>query len=228
MSEAKSAVIFAERVTHRYGPGDLVLNEVDLLVQAGESLAVTGRSGCGKSTLLLCLAGIVRPDHGAIRVGGTDLMNVDDERLSALRRDSMGFVFQLGELIGELKLVDNVAFPLEIQGERRVKARKRALEVMDDLGIANLGDRYPGEVSGGQAQRAAVARALVHRPAVVFADEPTGALDEGNAGQVLAQLLGITREYEAALVMVTHDSGIASAADRQVNMSDGRMELVEA
>lgn len=219
------AVVFARDVTHRYGEGELVLKGVHLDVDPGESVAVTGRSGSGKSTLLLCLAGIVRPDSGRIIVAGEDVVGADDEQISALRRNSMGFVFQLGEFISELSLLDNVAFPLELQGERRSRARKRAREVMAALGIESLRDRFPGEVSGGQVQRAAVARAVLHRPAVVFADEPTGALDEENAAQVLDQLLGITRDYGAALVMVTHDASVAESADRQVRMSDGSLAL---
>lgn len=217
-------VVFARDVSHRYG-GELVLKGLDLRVEAGESVAVMGRSGSGKSTLLLCLAGIVRPDSGQIVVAGEDVVTADDEQISALRRNSMGFVFQLGEFIGEMSLLDNVAFPLELQGERRSCARERANEVLTVLGIEELRDRYPGEVSGGQLQRAAVARAVVHRPAVVFADEPTGALDEENAAQVLDLLLGVTRDYGAALVMVTHDVSVAQAADRQVRMGDGSLAL---
>lgn len=219
-------MISASGVTHHYGPGNPVLRDVDLRVDAGESVAITGRSGCGKSTLLLCLAGIIRPDGGRIRVAGVDVIASEDEELSSLRRDSMGFVFQLGELISELSLLDNVSLPRELQGERRAKARSESLVVMEELGISSLRDKFPGEVSGGQAQRVAVARALVHRPSVVFADEPTGALDEENAEQVLSQLLTITKIHGAALVMVTHDQGIAAAADRQVHMADGRLALV--
>lgn len=219
------AVVIARDITHRYGGGELVLRGVDLSVEGGESVAVTGRSGSGKSTLLLCLAGVVRPDSGQIVVAGEDVVSADDEQISALRRNSMGFVFQLGELIGELNLLDNVAFPLELQGERRSLAHKRAREAMAVLGIDSLRDRYPGEVSGGQLQRAAVARAVLHRPAVVFADEPTGALDEENAAQVLELLLGVTRDYGAALVMVTHDDSVAQSADRQVHMRDGSLAL---
>lgn len=220
------AVISASGVTHHYGPGDPVLRDVELSVEAGESVAITGRSGCGKSTLLLCLSGIVRPDSGQIVVAETDVVSADDEELSALRRESLGFVFQLGELISELNLLENVAFPLELRGARRAGAQERALEVMEALGIQHLRGRYPGEVSGGQLQRAAVARAVVHRPAVVFADEPTGALDESSADQVLGQILGVTREYGAALVLVTHDQSVADAADRRVHMRDGQLALV--
>lgn len=219
-------VILASGLTHRYGPGNPVLSDVDLTVEEGESVAITGRSGSGKSTLLLCLAGLVLPDSGQIMTAGTDVMEAEDEELSALRRESLGFIFQFGELIGELSLLENVAFPLELQGERRSRARARALEVMEALGIEELYGRYPGEVSGGQLQRAAVARAVVHRPAVVFADEPTGALDETSAAQVLELILGVTRDYGAALVLVTHDQSVASTANRQVHMKDGQLALV--
>ncbi|WP_216814832.1 ABC transporter ATP-binding protein [Streptomyces tardus] len=198
-----------------------MLRDVDLDVEAGESVAITGPSGCGKSTLLLALAGIIRPDQGEIRIAGTNVRTADDDAICVMRRDAMGFVFQLGELIAELTLLENVAIPLELKGVRRHEARRRARSHMKELGIEELGNRFPGEVSGGQSQRAAVARALMNDPVVVLADEPTGALDGDNARRVLDQLLTMTAIRGTSLVMVTHDQNVAVAADRQIHMADG-------
>jgi putative ABC transport system ATP-binding protein len=211
----------AEAVEFAFTPGEPVLSGAALEVAAGEVVAVRGRSGSGKSTFLLCLAGILVPQAGRIEIAGRDLTGLDDDGRSAVRRTSLGFVFQSGELVAELDLLGNVALPLELLGVRRSRARHHAAELLDELGIGPLAARRPGEVSGGQAQRAAVARALVHRPAVVLADEPTGSLDEENAATVLDALVDLAVRRAGALVLVTHDDRVADRAGRSVTLVDG-------
>lgn len=200
------------------------LDSASFAVGPGEAVAVVGRSGSGKSTLLHCLAGLVRPDAGTVALDGTRIDDCPDEELTELRRSRFGFVFQFGELVSELPLLENVALPLRFAKVRRRAGEQRARAVMDELGIGELAGRRPGEVSGGQLQRAAVARALVHRPSVVFADEPTGALDSDSADVVLDALLGLTRSRGTSVVLVTHDRSVASRADRSVTVRDGRTQ----
>jgi putative ABC transport system ATP-binding protein len=216
-----TAAVSAEGVEFAFCPGEPVLTGAALEVAAGEVVAVRGRSGSGKSTFLLCLAGILVPQAGRIAIAGHDLTALDDDGRSGARRTSLGFVFQFGELVAELDLLGNVALPLELLGVRHRRARRHAGELLDELGIGHLAARRPGEVSGGEAQRAAVARALVHHPAVVLADEPTGALDEDNAGTVLDALVGMAVRRSTALVLVTHDDQVAERAGRSVTLVDG-------
>jgi putative ABC transport system ATP-binding protein len=218
---APSTVVRADGVEFAFTRGEPVLRGAVLEVAAGEVVAVRGRSGSGKSTLLLCLAGILVPQAGRVAVAGHDLTDLDDEGRSAVRRTSLGFVFQFGELVAELDLLGNVALPLELLGVRRSRARRHAAELLDELGIGDLAARRPSAVSGGQAQRAAVARALVHQPAVVLADEPTGSLDEENAATVLDALVGLAVRRSTALVLVTHDDRVADRASRSVTLVDG-------
>lgn len=197
-----------------------VLGGVDLHVGSGEAVAVMGPSGCGKSTLLLLAAGILAPADGSVTVAGEPLGTSPAERAAA-RRTRLGLVFQFGELIAELTLLDNVALAAELAGIRRGVALTEARDLLDRVGLADLSGRKPAEVSGGQAQRCAIARALVHRPAVVLADEPTGALDQANAAVVLDLMLEVTRERGAAILLATHDPTVAAACDRVVRMRDG-------
>ncbi|MFI9205353.1 ABC transporter ATP-binding protein [Streptomyces sp. NPDC053048] len=198
------------------------LDDADFSVHPGEVVAVMGPSGSGKSTLLHCLAGIVRPDAGTVRYGRHELTAMPDAARSALRRSDFGFVFQFGQLIPELTCVENVALPLRLGGARRRVAEARALEWLDRLEVADSAGRRPGEVSGGQGQRVAVARALVTTPRVVFADEPTGALDSLNSERVMELLTDAARATRAAVVLVTHDARIAAYSDREVVVRDGR------
>lgn len=194
-----------------------------LAVAPGRVVAVVGASGSGKSTLLHCLAGLVPPDHGEVLFDGVRLDDKPDSVRSGLRRTSFGFVFQSGDLVPELSALDNVALPLRLVGIRRRPAQEAAVLMLERFGVASVRLRRPAEISGGQAQRVAVARALINRPRVVFADEPTGALDSANRGVVLRELLACARSGDAAVVLVTHDLEVAAAADATALMSDGRV-----
>ncbi len=198
------------------------LDGADFSIHPGEVVAVMGPSGSGKSTLLHCLAGIVRPDSGSVRYAGRVLTEMPDAERSALRRSEFGFVFQFGQLVPELTCVENVALPLRLAGVRRGKAEEQATEWLDVLEVADTARKRPGEVSGGQGQRVAVARALVTEPRVIFADEPTGALDSLNSERVMQLLTDAARATGAAVVLVTHDARIAAYSDREVVVRDGR------
>ncbi|MGW7281938.1 ABC transporter ATP-binding protein [Streptomyces sp. NPDC054844] len=198
---------------------------VDL--RAGEILAVTGASGSGKSTLLHCLAGIVRPDAGSVTYAGRRLEELPEKRLSELRRTDFGVVFQFGQLIPELTALDNVALPLMLAGTGRTEARARAGQWLERFGVRGQAELRPGEMSGGQAQRAALARALVTGPKAVFADEPTGALDSLASEQVMTALAHTARESGTAVLLVTHDAQVAAYADREVRLRDGAVAPLE-
>jgi putative ABC transport system ATP-binding protein len=222
-----TAVIRAQAISHAFRD-ERVIQDVTIDVQPGEVLAITGRSGAGKSTLLHCLGGLLTPTAGDVWLGETNLTRLKEKELSQVRREAFGFVLQFGELIPELTLSENVQLPLRLLKQPRSVVRQRASDMLDRLGVQEFADRRVSEVSGGQAQRVAVARALIHAPKVVFADEPTGALDRKNADVVLQELLLLARENAAAVVIVTHDSDVASMADRRLSMSDGAIELAEA
>lgn len=196
---------------------------VDFTLGAGEVCAITGSSGSGKSSLLYCLAGVLAPTRGEISLDGVPLHSLDDDELSTVRRERFGFVFQYGELLPELTVEENAALPLRLAGRRKAKALEVAGEVLGRLGLAELRQRRTSQISGGQSQRVAVARALVHRPDVIFADEPTGALDSANAEAVLEEFLTLARSQGTAVVMVTHDASVAARADSQYMMTDGSL-----
>ncbi|GGZ18074.1 ABC transporter ATP-binding protein [Streptomyces poonensis] len=190
-------------------------------LREGEILAVTGPSGSGKSTLLHCLAGIVRPDGGSVAYSGERLDRLPEKRLSELRRTEFGVVFQFGQLIPELTALDNVALPLLLTGTPRAEARARAGEWLERFGVRGQEELRPGEMSGGQAQRVSLARALVTGPRVVFADEPTGALDSLAGEQVMSALVHTAREAGTSVLLITHDARVAAYADREVQLLDG-------
>jgi putative ABC transport system ATP-binding protein len=192
-------------------------------VRPGEVLALLGPSGSGKSTLLHCLAGILRPDGGEVWYRGARLDDQPDDARSQLRRADFGFVFQFGSLVPELTAVENVALPLRLGGTRRRAAEARAREWLDRFGVCDVAGKQPGEMSGGQGQRVAVARALIGGPRVVFADEPTGALDSFNGELVTDELTGAARAQGASVVLVTHEARVAAYADREVEMRDGHV-----
>ncbi|WP_331450248.1 ABC transporter ATP-binding protein [Streptomyces prasinus] len=203
------------------------LRDVSVELCAGEILAVTGPSGSGKSTLLHCLTGIVRPDAGSVTYDGQRLEELPEKRLSELRRTDFGVVFQFGQLVPELTALDNVALPLMLAGTGRAPARERAGEWLERFGVRGQAKARPGEMSGGQAQRAALARALVTGPRVVFADEPTGALDSLAGEQVMAALAHTAREAGTAVLLITHDARVAAYADREAQLRDGTLTPLE-
>ena len=209
-----------------YGP-TVALDDAGMSVDSGEIVAVMGPSGSGKSTLLHCLAGVVRPDGGSVGYGERDLATLSDRELSALRRTEFGFVFQFGQLVPELTCLENVALPLRLNGARRRAAQRQAAGWLDRLEVADVAQKRPGEVSGGQGQRIAVARALVTEPKVIFADEPTGALDSLNGEKVMRLLTRAARDSGAAVVLVTHEARVAAYADREVIVRDGRTRTIE-
>jgi putative ABC transport system ATP-binding protein len=199
------------------------LRGADVSVGAGEILAVMGPSGSGKSTLLHCLAGIVTPESGEVWFSGRRIDTLAEAERSTLRRECFGFVFQFGQLVPELTAEENVALPLLLGGERRTGALTSARGWLDRLGLAGLERRRSGELSGGEAQRVAIARGLVTNPQVLFADEPTGSLDSLNSERVMDLLTTIAREQGATVVLVTHEPRVAAYADREVIVRDGRV-----
>jgi putative ABC transport system ATP-binding protein len=208
-------------LSKRFGHTE-ALSGASLDVAAGEIVAVMGPSGSGKSTLLHCAAGIFTPDAGTVTFDGQEINRLPDSKRSALRRSEFGFVFQFGRLVPELSCLENVSLPLRLSGVSRNDAKRQASEWLDRLEVSEIARSLPGEISGGQGQRVAVARALVTRPRVVFADEPTGALDSLNGERVMQLLTVAARETAAAVVLVTHEPRVAAYADREVIVRDGR------
>lgn len=192
----------------------------EIVVAAGSSLAVTGPSGCGKSTLLGVLAGLASPTAGSIVIGGTDLTALSESARTAFRQRTVGMVFQADNLLPFLTVAENVRLPLALSADRD-EPQRRTDEVLDRLGLGSLAARLPDELSGGQRQRVAVARAVVHRPLVILADEPTGALDQENATVVVDLLLEVHLGLGATLVVVTHDPSVAGAMGRALPLRDG-------
>lgn len=216
------AVVATEGLSFSYGEQEII-HDVDLTISGGEVVAISGPSGCGKSTLLYCMAGLLTAKSGSVVLAGAELAGLDDNARTTLRREKCGFVFQFGELVPELSLLDNVALILEINGTGRQKARKKAMELLVELRVDSVADHLPAHVSGGQAQRAAVARAIVHEPKIVFADEPTGSVDPDNAAIVLDQLLTLARSRACAVALVSHDRDVVARADRVLTVRSGRV-----
>jgi putative ABC transport system ATP-binding protein len=216
-------VLALTAAAHAYGRTP-ALRGVDLSVGPGETVAVTGSSGAGKSTLLHVAAGLLRPDAGTVRLLGRDLAGLGEGERTRLRRSEVGLVLQFGQLVPDLTVLENVALPLLLEGVRPREARGRAAGWLERAGLDAERDARPGELSGGEAQRAAVARGLVTGPALVLADEPTGSMDTLGGERILELLLGAVRDEEAALVLVTHDNLVAARADREVRLRDGIVE----
>ncbi|WP_274913579.1 ABC transporter ATP-binding protein [Streptomyces sp. WZ-12] len=219
----EGSLLAAEGLSKAYGPTP-ALDGVDFSVHPGEVVAVMGPSGSGKSTLLHCLAGIVRPDSGTVRYGPHTLTDLGDAQRSALRRTDFGFVFQFGQLVPELTCLENVALPLRLNGTKRKEAERQARHWLERLEVEGVGRQRPGEISGGQGQRVAVARALATTPRVLFADEPTGALDSLNGERVMGLLTDAARDTNAAVVLVTHEARVAAYSDREIVVRDGRVK----
>jgi putative ABC transport system ATP-binding protein len=201
-----------------------VLDEVSLDIEGGELTAIMGPSGSGKSTLLNLIAGIDRPSGGRVRVAGEELGRLSEARLAHFRRARLGFVFQFFNLLGNLTVLENVLIPAQLQGTRPATARARAMELLAQLDMAELADHDPARLSGGQQQRVAIARALINRPALLLADEPTGALDTHGGAQVMELIQGLNQEGQTVL-LVTHDAKLATRhAGRVVTLIDGHID----
>jgi putative ABC transport system ATP-binding protein len=221
-SMTSDAIVSAQEVTRRYGEGDAAvdaLRGITLAFAPGSFTAIMGPSGSGKSTLMHVLAGLDRPTSGAVVIDGQDITKMDDGELTQLRRDRIGFVFQFFNLVPVLNAEENMLLPLSIAGRR--PERQWVEQLMRTVGIDDRRTHRPAELSGGQQQRVAVARALVSRPAVVFADEPTGNLDSKTSEEVMQLLRRAVDEFGQSVVMVTHDDHAASYADRRIELVDG-------
>ncbi len=201
--------------------GVAAVRGIDLEIDAGQFVAITGASGSGKSTLLHMLGGITRPTAGRVLLEGIDLAGLDDDALAVVRRRRIGFVFQRYNLLPELSLVENVALPLVLDGVADLRCRDAAAAALAAVGMEHRASHRPDELSGGEQQRGAIARALVTRPAIVLADEPTGALDSDNSRRVVELLAELVAERGQTVVLVTHDAGVAAGASRTIRISDG-------
>src|SRR5712691_4411724 len=213
-------LLVADGVSKRFGQ-TVALDGLSLQIRGGEVVAVLGPSGSGKSTLLLCLAGIIRPDEGEIRYRGRALGSLSDTVLTRLRRDEFGFVFQFGQLVPDLTAIENVSLPLRLAGLRRHDAEGRSRAWLERLDVTAHAGKRVGEMSGGEGQRVAVARALATGPRVIFADEPTGSLDTLNGEVVMELLVSAARDQGTTVVLVTHEPRVAAYADREVVLRDG-------
>ncbi|MGH8793675.1 MAG: ABC transporter ATP-binding protein [Stackebrandtia sp.] len=213
-------ILTGAALTKRFGT-TVALAGVDFSLGRGETVAIMGPSGSGKSTLLHCLAGIMRPDSGEVHLMDQRVDTMSESRRSRLRRTRFGFLFQFGQLLPELPADENTALPLMLDGAPKHDALRAARFWFSALGIGALLRRRPGELSGGQAQRVALARAQVTRPVVVFADEPTGALDQATGADMMRALVRATKGENASLVVVTHDAAVAAHCDRTIEIRDG-------
>lgn len=216
----KNARLCIRDITKSYNSAP-VLTGISLTIEPGETVAVMGPSGSGKSTLLHCMSGVLLPDDGDVIFGDTKINSLSDADRSALRLHDFGFVFQDGQLLPELTARENVALPMILQGKKRSKSLALADDVLGRLGLKDLTRRRPGQMSGGQAQRVAIARAMAGEPGVIFADEPTGALDQSTGHEVMQQLIALVEQTGTTLVMVTHDVKVADWCRRRVEIRDG-------
>jgi len=218
------AIVVATGVSRRFGTGETAvhaLRDVSVELERGRFAAVMGPSGSGKSTLLHVLAGLDRPDDGSVRIDGQEIVGLDDKRLTDLRRDRIGFVFQAFNLLPVLTAEENVVLPLRLAG--RDVDQGWIDRLIDTVGLGDRRTHRPAELSGGQQQRVAIARALASRPAVVFADEPTGNLDSHSTAEILDLLRRSVDDLDGTVVMVTHDPAAAAMADRTITLADGRI-----
>ncbi len=224
MSIDSTTVLSAEKLSKAVDGPDgrlLILDEVSLSVERGASLAIVGASGSGKTTLLGLLAGLDRPTSGSITLAGESLDRVDEEARARVRRRLVGFVFQSFHLLPALNAEENVMLPLELEG--RSDARQRAASVLGDVGLGKRLHHYPHQLSGGEQQRVALARAFVHGPQLLFADEPTGNLDQRTGAAVSDLLFDLNREHATTLVLVSHDLDLAARCARMLRLRDGRV-----
>jgi putative ABC transport system ATP-binding protein len=224
MEQVGDVAVRAIDVTKHYEIGATTiqaLRGIDLSIRRGEMVAVMGPSGCGKTTLLNCLSGIDRADSGQIWLEGRDLAQMDDKERTEYRAKRMGFVFQVYNLLPVLNAVENVELPLLVSGVGSRDARQLSLRALADVGLAEWARHRPAELSGGQRQRVTIARSLVNNPALVWADEPTGALDSQTADEILALMKDLNRRQQLTFVIVTHDAGVGRLCDRVIRMRDG-------
>jgi len=214
-------MIRLDRVTRAYSGGVLALNEVSLEIGAGEFVAITGPSGCGKSTLMHLIGGLDRPTSGEVHVNGLALHAAAEDALTEYRRRSLGIVFQFFNLLPTMTVLENVSLPLLLAGRRRKDATASAKTWLERAGLTSRWGHFPHQLSGGEMQRTAIARALVHEPAVVLADEPTGNLDSANAAQVMETLQKIASQRICTMLIVTHSEEVARVPDQRIVMRDG-------
>jgi len=218
--------IQVEKLTKIYGSGRTVvtaLNQVNINVREGEFVAIMGPSGCGKSTLLHLLGGLDKPSEGHVIIGGHNLSDLNDDKLTELRRRKIGFIFQFFNLIPVLNALENAALPITLDGIKPAEAKQKAAEWLTRFGLADRLSNRPDQLSGGQQQRVAVARALVAEPELILADEPTGNLDTRSGDEIASLLRDVSKEYKRTVIMVTHDPRIAAYADRIIFLKDGKV-----
>jgi ABC-type lipoprotein export system ATPase subunit len=223
---AATAIVEARRVDKTYATGRVsvrALEDVDLTLERGEMVAIMGPSGCGKTTLLNCLSGLDAIDGGDVLIEGTSLSSMSDRDRTDYRARRMGFVFQFYNLMPVLTAVENVELPLLVARVRADEARRRALEAMELVGVADHAGHLPDELSGGQRQRVTIARALVNDPAIVWADEPTGDLDSESADEIVSLMRRLNEEHGLSFLIVTHDIAVGRSTDRIIRMLDGRV-----
>ena len=215
-----------EKLTKIYGSGATAvtaLDHVNITIKEGEFVAIMGPSGCGKSTLLHLLGGLDKPSEGNVLIGGHNLSDLNDDRLTELRRRKIGFVFQFYNLIPVLNATENAALPVTLDGVKPAEAKKKAAEWLTRFGLADRLVNRPDQLSGGQQQRVAIARALVAEPELILADEPTGNLDTRSSDEIASLLRDVSKKYIRTVVMVTHDPRIAAYADRIIFIKDGKV-----
>ncbi|MFT3890890.1 MAG: ABC transporter ATP-binding protein [Anaerolineales bacterium] len=215
-----------EKLTKIYGSGATAitaLDHVNLTIKEGEFVAIMGPSGCGKSTLLHLLGGLDKPSEGQVLIGGHNLSDLNDDKLTELRRRRIGFIFQFFNLIPVLNATENAALPVTLDGVKPAEAKAKAIEWLTKFGLADQLANRPDQLSGGQQQRVAIARALVAEPDLILADEPTGNLDTRSSDEIASLLRNVSKEYKRTVVMVTHDPRIAAYADRIIFLKDGKV-----
>ena len=230
VGSAEGAMVVARGVEKTYTAGEVrvrALRGVDLTVRRSEMVAIMGPSGCGKTTLLNCLSGLDEFDRGDVLIGGESISGMSDRKRTRFRAQRMGFIFQTYNLIPVLSAVENVELPLLVAGAKPKEARRRAMSALEAVGVPEQANKRPSEMSGGQQQRVTVARSFLNNHAIVWADEPTGALDSETSAEIVDLLVDLNREQGQTFVLVTHDASVARRAHRTVRMRDGLIESDE-